>query len=167
MKKNIFLLFIFLTSFGYSQSIQQKKNIFSLIGQDYAKLENKIVFEDYSIQHIGGYLLQKDNFDTDFGIAEYWSLEKRFLLFFKISDSNKIITDILEIDKKDLKNRKLTEYCIAKNGYDSEIVAIVENSDSEFYNKIIKSWRANRKNGKFEKTNKRKIIKCGNESYGI
>lgn len=167
MKKNIFLLFIFLTSFGYSQSIQQKKNIFSLIGQDYANLENKIVFEDYSIQHIGAYLLQKDNFDTDFGIAEYWSSEKRFLLLYKINDSKKLITDILEINKKDLKNRKLTEYCITKNGYDFEIVAIVEDSDSEFYSKIIKAWRANRKSGKFEKTNKRKIIKCGNEGYGI
>lgn len=167
MKKITFLLFIFLTAFGYSQPIKQNKNVYSLIGQDYAKLENKIVFEDYSIQHIGAYLLKKDNFDNDFGIAEYWSLDKRFLLFFRISDFEQIITDILEIDNKDLKNRKLTEYCSAKNGFDSEIVAIVKDSDSEFYTKIIKAWKANRKSGKFEKVNKRKITKCGNENYGI
>jgi|SRR5690554_1733853 len=167
MKKITFLLFIFLTAFGYSQPIKQNKNVYSLIGQDYAKLENKIVFEDYSIQHIGAYLLQKDNFDTDFGIAEYWSSEKRFLLFFKISDSDKIIIDILKIDKKDLKNRNLTKYCSTKNGYDSEIIAIVKDSNSEFYTNIIKAWKANRKSGKFEKVNKRKITKCGNENYGI
>ncbi|QAA82222.1 hypothetical protein EI546_11035 [Aequorivita sp. H23M31] len=139
----------------------------SLIGQDYSKIGNEIVFEDYSIKHIGGYLLPKDSFDTDFGIAEYWSAEKRFLLFYKINDSKKTITDILEIDKKELKNRKLTEYCSTKNGFDSEIIAIVKDSDTEFHSKIIKAWKTNRKSGKFEKVSNRKITKCGNENYGI
>lgn len=139
----------------------------SLIGQNYTKLGNKIVFENYSIIHTGGYLLPKDNLNTDFGIAEYRSAEKRFLLLYKISNSKKTITDILEIDKKDFKNRKLTEYCSTKNGFDSEIIAIVKDSDTEFHSKIIKAWRANRENGKFEKVSNRKITKCGNESYGI
>jgi hypothetical protein len=143
------------------------ENINSLIGQDYSKLGNKVVFKDYSIQQIGGHLLPKDNFDTDFGIAEYRSSERRFLLFYKIGNSNKIVTDILEIDKKDLENRKLTEYCSTKNGFDSEIIAIVKDSDTEFHTKIIKAWKTNRKSGKFEKVSKRKITKCGNESYGI
>lgn len=139
----------------------------SLIGQDYSKIGSEIVFEDYSIRHIGGYLLPKDNFDTDFGIAECRSAEKRILLFYKIDDSKKIITDILEINKKDVKDGKLTEYCSTKNGFDSEIIAIVKNSDIEFQSKIIKAWRANRESGKFEKVSKGKITKCGNESYGI
>jgi len=143
------------------------KNSSSLIGQDYSKIGNDIVFEDYSIKHIGGHLLPKDNFDTDFGIAEYWSAEKRFLLFYINNDPKKTITDIMEIDKKELKNRKLTQYCSTKNGFDSEIIAIVKDSDTEFHSKIIKAWRANRESGKFEKVSNRKITKCGNESYGI
>lgn len=139
----------------------------SLIGQDYSKIGNEIVFEDYSIKHIGSHLLPKDNFDTDFGIAEYWSAEKRFLLFYEIADSKKIVTDILEINKKDIKNRKLTEYCSTKNGFDSEIIAIVKDNDTEFHSNIIKAWRANRESGKFEKVSNRKISKCGNENYGI
>jgi hypothetical protein len=163
MKKLIFLFFTFLTAFGYSQP----KNINSLIGQDYSILGNEVVFEDYSIKNIGGYLLPKDGFDADFGIAEFWSSEKRFLLFFRIDDSKQIITNVLEIDKKDLQNKKTTEYCSTKNGFDSEIIAIVKDSDSEFYTEIVKAWKANRKTGKFEKVSKRKIKKCGNESYGI
>lgn len=143
------------------------ENPFSLIGQDYAKLGNKVEFKNYFIKHIGGYLLPKDNFETVFGISEYWSFEKRFLLFYKFIDSKQIITDILEIDKKDLKSRKLTEYCSTKNGLDSEIIAIVKASDSEYYTEIIKAWKANRKNGKFEKINRKEVKKCRNENYGI
>jgi len=139
----------------------------SLIGQDYSIIGNEIVFEDYFIKHIGGHLLPIDNFDTDFGISQYWSAEKLFLLFYKIDDSKKILTDILEINKKDIKNRKITEYCSTKNGFDSEIIAIVKDSDTEFHSKIIKAWRANRERGKFEKVSNRKITKCGNESNGI
>lgn len=139
----------------------------SLIGQDYSKIGNEIIFEDYSIKHIGGYLLPKDNFETVFGISEYWSFEKRFLLFYNFIDSKQIITDIFEIDKKDLKSRKLTGYCSTKNGFDSEIIAIVKASDSEYYTEIIKAWKANRKNGKFEKINRKEVKKCGNENYGI
>lgn len=143
------------------------KDIESLIGQDYSQLGNKIVFEDYSIKHIGDYLLNKDNYDTDFGIAEYRSSEKRFLLFIKFGDSEKTITDVLEIDKKYLKNKKLAEYCSTKNGINSEIIAIVKDTDSEFYTEIVKAWKANRTTEKFEKMNKKKIKRCQNTNFGL
>lgn len=77
------------------------------------------------------------------------------------------ITDILEIDKNDLQHKKLTEYCITKTGWDSEIIALVNDVDTEFYTKIIKAWRADRKSGKFRKVRQKNIKKCENESYGL
>jgi len=63
----------------------------------------------------------------------------------------------------------LTEYCHTKKGADTEIIALVKNTnnDNEFYTEIKKAWRANRKTRKFEKITKRKVIKCANENYEI
>lgn len=120
------------------------------------------------IKSESGFLLQKENFDTDFGIAFSYSDTKTLLLFFKIENTKKIIIDILEIDKKELQGNKLTEYCHTIKGADAEIIALVKETDNnaEFYTKIKKAWRANRKIGKFEKIAKRKVKKCSNENYG-
>ncbi|MFD2697928.1 hypothetical protein ACFSQ0_07990 [Mesonia sediminis] len=143
-------------------------DINSLIGQDRVQFGKKIVFEDYPIQYIGGYLLPIDNFNNSFGIQEYSSSDKRILLFFKSIDTHQeIIIDILEIDNSELENRILTEYCITKNGLETEIIALVNPTETEFHTKIIKAWRANRKTGKFEYVNERKIEKCPNHSYGL
>ncbi len=120
------------------------------------------------IKSESGFLLQNENFDTDFGIAFSNSDTKTLLLFFKIENTKKIIIDILEIDKKELQGNKLTEYCHTIKGADAEIIALVKETDNnaEFYTKIKKAWRANRKIGKFEKIAKRKVKKCSNENYG-
>lgn len=120
------------------------------------------------IKSESGFLLQNENFDTDFGIAFSYSDTKTLLLFFKIENTKKIIIDILEIVKKELQGNKLTEYCHTIKGADAEIIALVKETDNnaEFYTKIKKAWRANRKIGKFEKIAKRKVKKCSNENYG-
>lgn len=145
------------------------KNASSLIGQDYTKLGHEIVFEDYTIRYIGGELIPEESLDKSYGIAEYRSAEKRFLLFYKSLDTKKTITDILEIHNKELQGNKLANYCFLKSGAGSKIIAIVKNTDPEpeFYTEILKAWKANRETGKFEKVNKRKIKKCGNEGYGL
>jgi hypothetical protein len=150
MKKFIYI-FVLIVSSCYSQQSNKKY----LIGEE--------------INNESGFLLEKDGFDYTFGIAFSHSETQTFLLFFKIENTKKIIIDILAIDKKDLSGNKLTEYCYSKKGADSELIAIVEesNSDSEFYTKILKAWRANRKSEKFEKIKPKKILKCNNESYGI
>ena len=121
------------------------------------------------IKNESGFLMEKGNFDTDFGIAFSHSETKIFILFFKIENTNKIVIDIIKISKAELQGNKLTEYCHTKKGADTEIIALVKNTnnDNEFYTEIKKAWRANRKTGKFEKVNRRKITKCNNESYGI
>lgn len=149
--KNFICILILIASSCYSQQSDKKYRI----GQE--------------IKNESGFLLEKGSFDYDFGIAFSHSESQTLLLFFKIQDSKKIIIDILGIDKKELQGNKLTEYCYSRKGIESEIIAIIKdiNNDTKFYTKIKKAWRANRKKGKFEKVNQRKIIKCSNESYGI
>lgn len=166
MKKVIVVFFVFSGIFAYPQSNVEDKNIYSLIGKEFLRLESNIVFEEYTVSQGGGYLLQKDNFEDNFGIHFYHAAEKHFLVFSKFSNSRHKILDIIEIDQKDLQGKKLTEYCSTKKGWDTEIIALVKESDTEFYTKVLKAWRANRKSEKFEKVRPKKI-KCDNESYGI
>ncbi|UGS22683.1 hypothetical protein [Flavobacterium channae] len=149
--KNFIYIFLLLISSCYSQQNNRKYSI----GQE--------------IKSEGGFLLDKGKLDTDYGIAFSNSETKIFILFFKIENTKKIIIDILEIDKKELEENKLTEYCYTNNGADTEIIALVKKTDNnaEFYTKIKKAWRANRKIGKFEKIAKRKVKKCDNENNGI
>ncbi len=138
------------------------KDVHSLIGC-YRPLGSEVIFNDYAIQYLGGFLLSTDG-DDSFGIEQYLSSDKRFLMLFT---GKHLIRDVLEIDKKELENRTLTEYCITKNGLETEIIALVNPTETEFHTKIVKAWRANRDTGKFEKVNKRKIKKCINHSYGL
>jgi len=149
--KNLFYIFVLFTSICYSQQTNKKY----WIGKQ--------------IKSESGFLLEKGNFDTDFGIAFSHYETKIFLLFFKVENTRKIIIDIVEINKKELQGNKLTEYCHTNKGADNEIIAIIKDTDNgnEFYTKIKKAWRANRKIGKFEKIAKRKVKKCSNENYGI
>ena len=151
-------------------------NIYSLIGYDYRTLGNKIEFLEYTLTNTGsGFLLSNYNkaATDEYGIVICHSPTKTYHLFIKsqtVKDMKKaIITDILEIDKQELKGNKLNEYCETKNGGDTEIIALVKDTkdNPEYYTKIIKAWRANRKTGKFESVKKNKIKRCGNESYGI
>lgn len=150
--KNIIYLFVFIFSSTYSQQNDITKY---WIGKE--------------IKNESGFLLQKGNFDKDFGIAFSNSDTKTYLLFFKIENAKKIVIDILEFNNNEMQGKKFTEYCYVKKNADTEIIALIKNTDNdkEFYTKIKKAWRANRKTGKFEKVNRRKITKCNNESYGI
>lgn len=139
------------------------KDINSVIGLYRSEIGNDIVFDDYSVKYLGGFLLST-NGDNSFGIEQYFSNDKRFLLLFT---GINLIRDVLEIENYELENRILTEYCTTKNGFETEIIALVNPTVSEFHTKIIKAWRANPETGKFEKMNKRKVKKCPNHSYGL
>ncbi len=115
MNKVVLLFLIFSVVSAYSQSNVKDKNIYSLIGKELFKLENQIFFEEYTVRQGGGYIVQKGNFDADFGIIFYNSTEKIFLLFNKKEGkSGWKILDILELDKKEVHGKKLTEYCSTK-----------------------------------------------------
>lgn len=133
----------------------------------YAQQKDEQYWIGKEIKNESGFLLEKGHFDHDFGIA-FGNTEKEvFVLFFKIEHQKNTIIDIVKFSKTELQRNKLTEYCQTKNGADTEIIALVKNTDGEFYTNIKKAWRANRTTGKFEKVNRRTIVKCGNENDGI
>ena len=151
------------------------KDINALKGYDYLSIGNKIVFDNYSVTNAGsGFLLPKDKNepDTYFGIASCYSATNRYYLFLKYETKNNIkkaiIIDFIELKNADLIGNKLTEYCESINGADSELIALVKNTDGnpENYTKIIRAWRANRISEKFEPINPKDVKQCGNESYG-
>lgn len=151
------------------------KDLYSLVGTDYFNLGNKIEFEQGTIVNSGGgFLLAKSDDDPkgDFGIVYVYSTTKMYCLFIKYQlmngKKNGLILDILEIDKGEFWDKKLTDYCETISGVNAEILALVsdKNGNKEYHTKIFKAWRANRMTGKFEIVKKNKIRRCGNESYG-
>lgn len=151
------------------------RNIYALIGNNYSLLGNKLEFDEYSITNTGsGFSLSNTNETGGYTIGICHSSTKTYYLLKKnqsvYGKKTQLITDILEIDKEELRaGYKLTEYCETNNGIGADIIALVKATDNnpEYYTKIIKAWRANRKTGKFESIKKRKIKRCGNEGYGI
>lgn len=150
------------------------KDIYSLIGYDYLTFGNEIAFENYTITNSGsGFLLPYDNIagSNEFGIAICYSSSKAYYLFVKyqtVNDKRKsVITDILEIDKHKLSSNSLSEFCETVNGGDGEILALVKDTkgNPEYYTKVIKAWRANRKTGKFEPIKRNIVKRCSNETY--
>jgi len=170
MKSAVFLFVLFGVIGAKSQVPHE--SIQSLIGQDYKTLGKKIDVRGVLLANTGsGYMIaQTDRAAVQFSINFLQSDRSVFYLLVKHrpDNSERIITDVLEIKKTDIgKNQKLTEYC-ELNGHDPEIFAIVKaKGNPEYYTKIYKAWRANRHTEKFEAANIRKIKRCGNESFGI
>ena len=176
MKRLTLFVLLLSVTFGFSQTKIWSKNMNSIIGQDYKTLGDTIVLEDQTITKTGsGYMLSKDNkaSNEDYGIVICRSTKSIFYLFLKFqridSEKKEIILDILEIDRTYLTGNIMTEYCETKNGSDTEILALVKDTkdNPEFYTKVVKAWKANRKSEKFEKISKKKVKRCGNEGYGI
>jgi len=151
-------------------------DIKNLIGSDPHLDMDSIVFNDYTIRNGGGYTLPADSsLPGQQFIISYWNRDSSiFRVFSKHKNSGSsedgIVTDILEIKKEDLgKEDIIVEGSCYTPKSDPEIIAIVKQAtgNPEFFYKIKKAWRANRKTGKFEKVKAGKIKKCLNESYGI
>lgn len=84
MKKITTLFIVIWTIFGYSQTNLKDKDIHYLVGKSFDRLENKIIFQNYSIEQISAFSLQRNNFNSDFAIYYYVSEYKQYLLFVKI-----------------------------------------------------------------------------------
>lgn len=172
--KVVFALLLLLSVPCFSQSVVGR-NAEAIIGQDYLKFGEIIEFEEYVLHNPkGGYMIPKDSHhpDADFGLSNLYSDTHIYFFFLKFENhaiKKALILDVLELKRSDLGNSKITEYCETKSGPDSEIFALVPDKEGnpEYYTQIVKAWRANRDTGKFETLRKRKIRRCGNESYGI
>lgn len=147
------------------------KDIYSLIGGNEIRLDS-IVFDDYTARSGGGYLIEsKASNDLSRFWVSYWNSDKsRFFLLTKVEGDEFVIKDILEIDKSTIaKNQRIVDQLCCTDKEDQEIIALVNDaqSNTEFYTKIHKAWRANRTKGKFEPFPASKVTKCFNESFGV
>jgi len=90
--------------------------------------------------------------------------------FLKAEEKGKVNYKILDtVNIGQIKETEYLTYCNCRQDtiWDSEIIALVlADHDKEYYNKIIKAWRADTKTGKIEIIKNLKGINCSNEGYG-
>lgn len=146
-----------------SEQLTTENSIFS---KKYRELNEFECFKDY--EHISSAIIGENN-GFDFSLTQIRKNDLNILIFNKVYPGPKSTYEIL--DTLQIQNLSKNEYisfqlCRKDTINDSEIIAIVINDDSEYYNKIIKSWRANRKTGKICAID---IIgiDCLNEGYGL
>ncbi|OAQ43539.1 hypothetical protein A5893_17130 [Pedobacter psychrophilus] len=173
------LLKTYITYSGLKNSLKLwGSGINSLKGKSISNYTSQIDFENYSILEGGGYLISKRNktSELEFGVSSWFSKDSVFYLFEKHNFINNIktsnILDILKLSKNDLNDKNSFVFGLCqtqKTNYDSEIIALVKDNkkNPEYFNKIIKAWKANRITQKFEVLDRKKVKKCYNESYGI
>jgi len=151
-------------------------NIFSLIGTILPVKTDSICFGEYTIRNGGGYIISSgDTTRHNNYFISYWNSEEvaYYMLARGVSKAENrkyLVLDILEIKKTELREDCIVvDGCETATGRDAEIMALVkkQKENPECYTRIIKAWRANRINGKFEPVGRKKIKRCANESNGI
>lgn len=128
--------------------------------------------------HMGGSVMdagKTENGDYRFGIASFRD-DKDYIIcvfeeFLEANEKGKVNYKILDtINIGQLKETEYFTYCNCRQDtiWDSEIVAlVVADHDKEYYDRIIKAWRANTKTGKIEVIKDKTGINCSNEGYGL
>ena len=116
-----------------------------------------------------------DKGDHRYGIGSYRD-KNDFVIcifeeFLKAEEKGKVKYKILDtINIGQLKETEYFTYCNCRQDtiWDSEIIAlVVADHDNEYYDRIIKAWRANTKTGKIEVIKEKSGINCSNEGYGL
>lgn len=127
--------------------------------------------------HMGGSVMdagKTENGDYRYGIASFRD-EKDFIIcvfeeFLEATEKGKVNYKILDtINIGQIKETEYFTYCNCRQGttWDSEIISlVVADHDNEYYDRIIKAWRANTKTGKIEIIKNLKGINCSNEGFG-
>jgi hypothetical protein len=145
---------------------ETKNTLEGIIYRDKNEIKELLKYED-----VGGAVIefaQDTANNMDFGISQFMDTinNKRIILFEKFIEEKGNpkpkyqIIDTLNIDN--LKENENVEYCNCRQDTlpDSEIIAIVEIEDKEYYNKIRKAWRADTKTGKIVPIIDTKKINC-------
>jgi hypothetical protein len=142
---------------------QTDKN--SIFSKQYRDINEFECFKDF--KEISSAIIGETN-KFDFGISQITNKKLNVIIFDKVVPGLKSTFEIL--DTLQIRNLKKTEYisfqlCRKDSINDSEIIAVVLFDDTEYFTKVLKAWRANRKTGKIieiETTG----IDCMNEGYG-
>lgn len=131
--------------------------------------------KEYS--YLGGAVLgeEKNEFGRfKYGIGVYRGQSDAIVCVFKqyidTLGKNELAFKILDtINVGQIDKAQYLSYCNCRKDtvLDQEIIAlVVATGQKEYYNQIIKAWRANRKTGQFEVIKKTDGISCFNEGSG-
>jgi hypothetical protein len=125
----------------------------------------------------GGSVIDKvedESLNHKYGISHLENNVRHILIFEQFigeentSQPKSQILDTINIDN--VKKSEYLTYCNCRKDtiFDPEIIAIVlADKDNEYYDKIIKAWRADTKSGKIILIKDTKGINCINEGYGL
>lgn len=169
MKKFIILLLVFFTAI----SCNTKK---SEVKEEGKKEANplKQSFKDYrELTFLEGYNKVSDTSFSEGGDATHriTELKNKFetlILFNQITrdkDSNELysIIDTLKITQLNDNTYVTIGYCDFEDYTSEEIIAVVEKTENDSIDTILKAWRANPEKGKIEKIKDLEKVKCLNE----
>jgi hypothetical protein len=168
MKINYLHLGILTTSILISGCHSKSPNFKSLIGKEYRTLTEFDMMKGY--EEPVGIMLESLN-DNEYGLSSYKKGPIDLIAFERVirqanGETKYSLIDILEINDRGKNQYIICGLCRLNEKTDKDIVAVYQdkNSDVQFYTKIIKAWKANRKTGKFEQIDT-KGIDCINEEY--
>jgi hypothetical protein len=160
----LLILFILSCKNNNSHSDDDPVDLFSISYSDYKEVD---LLLDYKKVSDTAYI--KSGLNVTHRITELERNGKRLILFAKITyakDEHKQIYNILDtLQINNLhKNQKVTiGYCEVENSLMEEIIAVVEKTNRDTIQKIVKAWKANDKNNKIESIENPEIVFCFNE----
>jgi hypothetical protein len=136
--------------------------------------DNNEVTQLKDYKEVGGSIIDnvKDNLNNfKFGFSEFKNSTRHVITFERIisqpnnSQVEYQILDTLNIDVP-IKNGYIS-YCTCRQDttFDYEIIALVIAEDKEYYDKIIRAWRADTKTGKIYPLKNVAGINCVNRGY--
>ena len=142
---------------------ENKTDLFNISYSDYKNVD---LLKDY--KKISDTAYPKSGFENTHRITQLEKNGTRLILFAKVKiaqDEYKEtynVIDTLKINNLS-KNQKVTiGYCEAENSLMEEIIAIVEKTDRDTIQKIVKAWKANDENNKIEIIENSEISFCFN-----
>ncbi len=159
--------------FTACDDLSEKQN--PLYGKIFSDLKDLPELKNYT--HIAGSVIydsKAPNGDYRFAISYYQDGDKRICIFEELLKSGEKgdikykILDTITIGK--IRNNEYFTFCNCRRDtiWDSEIIAlVVAEDDKEFYDKIVKAWRADTKTGKIIIIKNTEGINCSNEGYGL
>ena len=163
------LLFL-LTLSGCERTDEKQED---LLGVTYRNISEVPQFNGFS--ETGGSIIEvKSPNGDEFAISQLSNERNYIMILEKIirtSDDQKVKYQILDtIFIERISGEEYIYYCNFRNDSinDPEIIAmVVADPNKEFYDKIIKAWRADTKTGKIVLLNDHSRINCFNEGYGL
>jgi hypothetical protein len=148
-----------------------------LYGIVYRDIKEIMGLSNYT--HLGGSVIssiskRKPDGDYRFALVQYKHNDDHYCFFVELLDrdeSGKVnykILDTVHVGK--IREDEDLSICTCLQGTipDDEIIAVVKSDfKKEYYDEIVRAWRADTDNGKFRPIKHTREISCINEGYGV